>query len=201
MSLSSFHSPNPHQDIFVPYIPNKQPGTRKRKASDNTSERQPSEKKWTQNVAGAKSTSITSKQNLESPTQILTSCSKPVDDEVTEISHMALYYDERERKDKDKASNILENQSLVVVEGTNAFAADMTSKTLNPPPMDACVLELPPNCGSELPLSTDSIDFDVDNCHAIPQSMTTRNGEIPDRNGVPGSHRRNLRALSDDKGD
>ena len=40
---------------------------------------------------------------------------------------MALYYDERERKDKDKASNILENQSLVVVEGTNAFAADMTS--------------------------------------------------------------------------
>ncbi|EOA82617.1 uncharacterized protein SETTUDRAFT_22600 [Exserohilum turcica Et28A] len=128
-SISSNLCQNKSSLSFVPYDPNLQRKTRKRKARSDEDESKLSGKKSTRNGAGSKTNTIPSTQTLEPATQTLNSYSEPVDDEVIEISHLAFYHDEREREDKDKASSNLENQILAVVEGKNAvvnsFATNM----------------------------------------------------------------------------
>lgn len=82
-SISSNLCQNKSSLSFVPYDPNLQRKTRKRKARSDEDESKLSGKKSTRNGAGSKTNTIPSTQTLEPATQTLNSYSEPVDDEGT----------------------------------------------------------------------------------------------------------------------
>ncbi|KAI0571365.1 Chromo domain-containing protein [Pyrenophora tritici-repentis] len=111
------------------------------------------------------------------------------------------------------------------------WTAPNTSELSNPSTVDACVLQLRPDCGNEHTLSTNSTAFDVyDRAENAPESKTnsqellrsedesisfseaanqkvmselmgSRDEDIQSNNYSSGSHRRGSRALSGDEGD